>query len=229
MKVRDIMQPEVITVGLETTFVELVDKLLTHDISGLPVVDGEGRLLGIVTEADLVSKGAYGYRRRRALGLVADYLRGRDPQWVRKASGRTAGEVMTTAAATAGPDEEVGVAARRMLENRLKRLPVVEDGRLVGILTRHDLLQPYHRSDGAILADLDRLLADPLRVPERHEVRPSVAAGVVTLEGTAMWPSDVVLLEAVVARIPGVVAVENRLSPREAEPRLTGPVVPRLR
>ena len=90
---------------------------------------------------------------------------------------------------------------------------------MVGIVSRHDLLRPYY-ADAAVLADVERLLGDVLRVPETHEARPSVAAGVVTLDGTAQWPSDVVLIEAVVARVPGIVAVDNRLRAREPDPRL---------
>ncbi len=228
MKVRDVMTTPAITVGPDTPFAEIVDRLLSNDISGLPVVDDDGRLVGIVTEADLVSKEAYDHRRRRALGLVADYLRGRDPQWVRKAAGQTAADLMTAAPATASPEEGLAAASRRLLEEHHKRLPVVDDGRVIGIVSRHDLLQPFHRSDNAIAADITRLLADPLRVPETHDARPAVSAGVVTLQGTVLWPSDVLFLEAVVTRVPGVVAVENHLVAREVEPRVGGPLTPPL-
>lgn len=139
--VRDVMTTDVVTVGLDATYGEMVDHLLAHDISGLPVVDTDGILLGLVTEADLVSREAYGPERRRPLGLVADYLRGDDPGWLRKASGGTAGEIMTREVTIASPDDELRVAARRMLESGHKRLPVVAtDGRLVGIVSRRDVL-----------------------------------------------------------------------------------------
>jgi CBS domain-containing protein len=79
MEVRDIMTTAVVTVGPDAPFAEIVDRLLAHDISGVPVTEADGTLLGIVTEADLVSREAYGPERRRALGLVLDYLRDRDP------------------------------------------------------------------------------------------------------------------------------------------------------
>jgi CBS domain-containing protein len=139
--VRDVMTTDVVTVGSDATFGEMVDRLLSHDVSGLPVIDADGMLLGIVTEADLVSREAYGPERRRPLGLAVDYLRGRDPAWVRKASATTAREVMTTVVTTASPDDELRVAARRMLESGYKRLPgVAADGRLVGIVSRRDVL-----------------------------------------------------------------------------------------
>jgi CBS domain-containing protein len=135
------MTTYVVTADLDATYDEMVDRLLAHDISGLPVVDSDGVLLGLVTEADLVSREAYGPERRRSLGLIADHLRNRDPAWVRKASGTTAGEIMTHAVTTASPDDELRVAARRMLESGYKRLPVVTaDGRLVGIVSRRDVL-----------------------------------------------------------------------------------------
>jgi CBS domain-containing protein len=218
MKVRELMSSPAITVGPDATFHEVVDVLLTNEISGVPVVDASGQLLGMITEADLVAKDAYGYRRRRALGLITDYLRGHDPQWVRKSSGRRARDLMTAAAATASPEDEVAVAARHMLENQHKRVPVVEDGRVIGVVSRHDLLRPFHRSDADLQAEIEALLADMMRVPESHEASASVSGGVVTLEGTTRWPSDAAIIATVVGRVPGVVGVDNGLVARESEP-----------
>ena len=223
MKVRDVMSSPAITVRPDATFQEVVDALLANDISGLPVVDADGRLVGIVTEADLVSKEAYGFRRRRALALVADYLRGRDPQWVRKGSGRTARDVMTASPAVASPEDDLGAVARQMLESHHKRVPVVDDGRVVGLVSRQDLLRPYHRSDVELLAEVETLLGDVLRVPEGHDAKAMLEAGVVTLDGTARWPRDAAVIGEVVAAVPGVVAVDNRLVAREPEPTL-GPM-----
>lgn len=221
MKVRDVMSVPAITIGPDTPFPAIVDTLLNGDVSGVPVVDEAGRLLGVVTEADLVSKEAYGYRRRRALGLVIDYLRGRDPQWVRKAAGRTARDVMTASPATVSSNDDLAVAARHMLENHHKRLPVVDRGRVVGMVSRQDLLRPYHRSDDELVAEIETVLRDVMRAPDFHDAHPSARDGVVTLVGTTQWPSDVAIIEALAARVPGVVAVENRLVAREAEPSLT--------
>lgn len=229
MRVCDVMTSPVVTVTPDAKFADLVDRLLTANVSGLPVVDARGSLVGIVTEADLVSKEAYGYRRRRPLGLVSDYLRGHDPQWVRKAAGRTAREIMSAEVATASPDDDVAFAARLMLASHHKRLPVVDEGRVVGIVSRHDLLRPFGRGDDAVLKEIDDLLANVLRVPETHEASAAIAAGVVTLTGSVQWPSDIQLLEAVVARVPGVVAVDNRLTAREPDPRVTGVLQPPLR
>ena len=225
MKVRDVMSSPAITVGPDATFPDVVDVLLTNDISGVPVVDEAGTLLGMVTEADLISKAAYGFRRRRALGLLADYLRGRDPQWVRKGAGRTAREVMTAAPASVSPGDGLAVAARHMLENHHKRLPVVEDGRVVGLVSRHDLLRPLHRSDAELDGEVEALLGDIMRVPERHDAHAAVDAGVVKLAGTTQWPSDAAIIERLVSGIPGVVAVDNQLVAREPEPTVARPML----
>lgn len=221
MKVREVMRAPVITVGPDDSFHEVVGKLLDNDISGVPVVDGAGNLLGIVTEADLVSNEAYGYRRRRALALIGDYLVGRNPSWVAKSSARRAGDLMSGLTSTARPDDDLSVVARRMLEQGHKRMPVVQDGRLVGIVSRHDLLAPFSRTDQAVIADIRAVLADVTRVPETHQVTPTVADGLVTLEGSVRWPRDSALVEAMVAKVPGVVAVVNHLVAREAAPHLS--------
>jgi CBS domain-containing protein len=220
-QVRDVMTSSVITIAPSAKFPEVVDTMLTHDVSGLPVVDEAGRLLGMVTEADLISKEAYGVHRRRPLGLIVDFLCERDPQWIRKASGRTASELMTAAPTIAAPDDDVNVAAQRMLESHHKHLPVVDSGKLVGIVSRHDLLKPFHRTDADISAEIAELLADPMRVPETHQAQAFVNGGVVTLVGDVMYPSDATLIGNVVARVPGVVAVENLCRPGQPDPSVS--------
>ncbi|HKY77175.1 MAG TPA: CBS domain-containing protein, partial [Acidimicrobiia bacterium] len=191
--------------------------LMEHDVSGLPVVDRSGRLVGVVTEADLVSKEAYGRRRRRLLGVVSDALSG-DSRWAQKAEGLTAADVMTRQPQTAAPNEEVGRLARRMLERGIKRVPVVEDGRLVGIVTRHDLLRVFDRTDEHIEADIRARLASPVYTPEDQAVTFSVADGVVTLEGSVRFAGDRPVVEGMVRNVPGVVAVDSRLAYLEPNP-----------
>lgn len=220
MKVRDVMTSTVVTVTPDTPFPELVDRLLHYGISGLPVVDEDGHLVGIVTEADLVSKEAYGGRRRRALELLADLIAGRETRWASKGKGRTAAQVMTTKVETARPGDDLRAAARRLVENRLKRLPVVDDGKLVGIVSRTDLLRVLHRSDDDLARDVAQMLADPLRAPEEHTVEATVVDGVVTLRGTVHFPMDLPVLNAMVWRLPGVVDVCNEAISREPDPRI---------
>lgn len=220
VKVREVMTEKVVSVGPGTTYGEIVEVLLENDISGVPVVAKDGTLLGMVTEADLIAKEAYTGGRRRHLDLLRDHLAGHDPAWVDKAAARTAADLMSTEVDHIAPDADLAEAARLMLEGRHKRLPVCQDGKLVGIVSRHDLLKPFHRSDADIAADVGALLADPLRAPERHEASYAVHEGVVTLRGTTQFRSDASVLVAFVAGIPGVVAVEDELRPREKDPKV---------
>jgi CBS domain-containing protein len=229
MKVREVMTTDVITVRRDAPFKDVVELLLVNEVSGLPVVDADGVVVGMVTEADVVAKGAYPGPRRRTLSVLADVLAGRDVHWARKAGGTKAEELMNTPVLTASPDNDVRAAARAMVELRVKRLPVVEDGRLVGIVSRPDVLRAFHRSDREIEADIRERLASPFEVPEDHAVRFFVRDGVVTLEGSVHHESDARVVEGMVERVRGVVTVESRLAFQERDPRLTGPMVPPLR
>lgn len=153
--VSDVMSSPAITVGPEASFEEVVDAMLSHGISGLPVVGENDRLLGVITEADLISKDAYGEGHRRPLALIGAYLRGRDPQWLRKASGQTAEELMTWLPTWVAPGDDIAVAAKRMLESNHNRLPVVADGRVVGVIARHDLLKHASTSHGDAASQRD--------------------------------------------------------------------------
>lgn len=219
MRVHDVMTTTVVTITPDASFQEMVDLMIRLGVSGLPVVDAERRLVGMVTEADLISKEAYGGHRRRALEVVADLVAGGSTRWVTKAKGSTAGEVMATNVLTVRPGETIEAAARRMVEGGVKRLPVVEGDRLVGIVARTDLLRAMHRADDDIAADVRLLLADPLRAPDHHEVSATVRDGVVTLSGAVEFPHDVSLLAAMVWHLPGVVDVSSHVISRFPEPR----------
>jgi CBS domain-containing protein len=140
MKVADVMTRAVITVGPEASWQEVTRRMLDAGVSGVPVTDPEGSLLGIVTEADLMTKPAFGRRRQRSLAAFVELVTG-DAGLVAKAMAATAGDLMTAPAITASPGEGIGAAALRMLDRSLKHLPVVDRGRLVGIVSRRDLLR----------------------------------------------------------------------------------------
>jgi len=145
MEVQDVMTRQVVTVSEQTPYEEAVELLLTADVSGMPVIDRFGWVVGVVSEADLISKEAYTEPiHRRFLGLIGDS----SEAWSAKASGTTVGDVMSQDVVIASPDEDVRVVARRMLEKAVKRTPVVtRSGRLVGIVSRHDLLRAFHATD----------------------------------------------------------------------------------
>jgi CBS domain-containing protein len=227
MKIKDVMTTEVLTVREKATFKDIVDLLVEYRVSGVPVVDAEGTLLGLVTEADLVSKEAFDLRHRRPLSAVTELMSG-STRWSRKAAGLTADQVMTSRVVTARPDEDVRVAARRMLDRGVKRLPVVEDGKLVGIVSRQDLLRLFHRSDADILAELEVKLASPLWAPEDHAVTATVTDGVVTLRGRVRWSGEVPVIVGLASDVPGVVQVESEVTydaedGQERPPRIATP------
>jgi len=220
MKVHDVMTASVVTARPSTTIPRIVDDLIVHGISGLPVVDDERHVVGVVTETDLVAKEAFGPR-HRALGILGPLLRRRQNRWVVKANGRRARDVMTTPAITVRPDEDLRRAAARMVTLSLKRLPVVDgSGRLVGIVSQRDVLRLFHQADAEIALAVKRLLGDPLSTPDDHAVTVKVRNGEVTLKGSARCSLDVKLIETMVLDVPGVLDVHNQLTAREPDPVL---------
>jgi CBS domain-containing protein len=224
VKVRDVMTTQLVTVTPDTPYKAIVERSVLGDVSGVPVVDSSGQLVGIVTEADLVSKEAYGGRRRRALALLADVLSAREHHWVTKASGSTAADVMTRNAIVCRPGDDVRVAARRLLESGIKRMPVVDEtGDLVGIVSRKDILQAFTRSDDAIAADVGALLVTHPNRPDDCHVHYAVADGVVTLTGDVRYDWDKAIVVSLVREVEGVIDVMSQLHNREADPHGPSP------
>ena len=179
--VKDVMTTEVVVVRSETTFKELAAALRRYRVSALPVVDDAGRVLGVVSEADLLVKEALADP-----GLVAELVHHKD---VRKAEGLTAGDLMTCPPVTAAPDDSIEQAARMMHFMRVKRLPVVNSGgQLVGIVSRADVLAVFDRSDEDIHANIvDTMLLHEFLIDPR-QFRVTVESGVVTMEETRRPP-----------------------------------------
>jgi CBS-domain-containing membrane protein len=218
--VADIMTRTVVTAREDASLPELVDQMVRCGISGIPIVDTDSHLVGIVTEADLISKPAYGGTpHRRPLAIIGDLLRGHERRWQAKAEGMTTAEIMTTKVETARPWESVRAAARRMVNSGVKRLPVVDDDRLVGIVSRADVLRSMHCTDEVLQAEIAAALGDPMGVPEMTLVETSVTDGVVTLRGTVRYPIDLPVLTAIVWSFPGVVEVHNEATAREPNPQ----------
>ena len=223
MKVRRMMTADVVSVEPDTPFKEVVEQMVGAGVSGLPVVDDRGSLVGIVTEADLVAKEAFPGQCPRALALLADVLSAREHHWVTKTRGWTAGDVMTRSVETCTPDEEVRVALRRMLAHGIKRIPVLEDGRLVGIVSRHDILRTLVRSDAEITEDVNRRLKEAPDRPEDHHVTCTVEDGKVTLTGDVRYAWDEQILVAMIRGVDGVIDVVSRIRHRETNLNLPRP------
>jgi CBS domain-containing protein len=218
MNVKDVMTNQVVAVRRGATFKEMAATLRRFRVSAFPVVDEHQRVIGVVSEADLLAKEAL------ADPGVIDGMRHHTD--VRKAEGVTAGDLMTHPAVTVRPDDTVEHAARLMYTLRIKRLPVVDaGGGLVGLVTRTDLLSVYERSDEEIRQEiLDQvILHERLEDPRQFAV--TVADGVVTLQGS---PETVALGHDIVRKVrhvPGVVAVRDRLSyPDDYSVPVAGPL-----
>jgi CBS domain-containing protein len=221
MRVRDIMTTTVVTATMATTFQELVDLMFRHGVSGIPVIDDDRRPLGVVTEADLIAKEAY----RSFLHRAPDASIGQhENTWAAKARGLRAGDLMTEPARTVRPDDLVRMAAARMVASGVNRFPVVDDaGRLVGIVSRNDVLRIFHRSDDEIRLAVAGALDDPLLVPEGHGVSATVDGGVVTLDGFVQLPSHIRIVDGTIRDVVGVVDVVSHLTATNAPTSPTAP------
>jgi CBS domain-containing protein len=198
------MTQDVATVRPEAPLKEVAALLAEKRISGVPVCDADGALVGVVSEADIVVKeeGLEPARKRS----LASSLRG--DSRVQKIAAATAGEAMTSPAVTIAPRRQVSEAARLMTERSVNRLPVVEDGTLVGIVTRADLVAAFARSDGDIRREIvDELLVRTLWI-EPGLLRVDVDEGNVTISGQVETQTELELASAFIRRVPGVVDVD---------------------
>jgi CBS domain-containing protein len=219
VRVRDVMTPLPVTVESNATVKQVAHLILERGIGCVPVVERGDVLVGVVAEGDLISREGFPTGRSRHLADLIDEARsGRLHHWAVRAGGLTAGEVMSTEVVTCGPDEPIPVVTRRMLRADVRALPVVENGHLAGIVSRHDVLRLYDRSDEDVRRHVENLISDPLWFPEDQRIDVSVADGVVVLTGSVRYERDVAVAAAIVRQIPGVVEVDNRLVGREPDP-----------
>ena len=207
--VKDLMTPQVVTIGPKTPFKEIVARLANHRVSAVPVVNDDGLVLGVVSEADLLLKEEFPdpdadtplfWTKRRRLE--------RD-----RAAATTARDLMSVAVVSIAPDATVAEAARRMHTAGVKRLPVLDEGgRLVGILSRADLLKVFNRPDQAIRREImdEVIVGEFMMDPNRFFIH--VTDGVVVLQGRVERRSLLPSLVRAVNSVEGVVRVKNRLS-----------------
>jgi CBS domain-containing protein len=214
MKIADIMSTEVVTVSPGTSLKDVAQLLIDHKISGVPVVDDAGGVLGVVSETDLIVK-ERGVPRDHG-GPLAWLVDPIDLSERVKLEARIAGQAMTSPAVTIAPRRPISAAAERMLERRINRLPVVSDGgRLVGIVTRADLVRAFTRSDAEVAREIrSEVLGDQMLLDE-HAVEVEVAAGEVLLTGEIGRRSQAALLPRLAGRVAGVVRVDSKLTWRE--------------
>lgn len=220
MNAADVMTPDVITVQTHTPLDQIVALMLNHGISGLPVMDGEA-LVGIVTEGDLLRRVELGTTPHRphwlelfsaATPLAAEYAR---------THGRKAGDMMTADVVTVGEDTPLADIVDLLESRRIKRVPVLREGKLVGIVSRANLLRALARQLKPAMPqvpDDERIRAVLLHELRQHKwgafvarLEVAVTNGVVTLAGIVNSEEQRTALRVAAENVPGVLRVEDRL------------------
>ncbi|MFI9626039.1 CBS domain-containing protein [Streptomyces sp. NPDC052042] len=204
--VDDVMTKTVVTVTPDTEFKEIVAVMERWKVTAVPVVDEGARVIGVVSEADLLTKEEFHAHR---IGMIEQMRRLADTA---KAGAVRAGDLMTSPAVTVRPDAPLPRAARLMADRRVKRLPVVDErGDLKGIVSRADLLKVFLRPDDALADEVRHEVVDRLFPAADRPVEVSVARGVVTLSGRVPDSSLIPVAARLARSVEGVVDVDCRL------------------
>ncbi|MGW5342016.1 CBS domain-containing protein [Streptomyces sp. NPDC004050] len=204
--VSDVMTKTVVTVTPEADFKEIVAAMELWKVTAVPVIEGEGHVVGVVSEADLLPKEEF---RGHRPGLIEHVIH---PSGTAKAGSLHAGALMTRPAVTVRPDATLSQTARLMAERRVKRLPVVDaDGTLKGIVSRSDLLKIFLRSDDDLAAEVLREVVERVFPLSRQDVKIDVTHGVVTLTGHVRDAHLIPLATRLAQAVEGVVDVRCRL------------------
>ena len=208
-RVDDVMTTDVVTVFEDTVFKEIVDVLTGRGVSTVPVVDGARRVLGVVSEADLLHKLDFAGEE-----LAVRLLEGRGYRPAQEmAAGDTAGELMKSPAVTVPADMTVMEAARVMLAEEVKRLPVVDQaGTLVGIVARRDLLAAFLQPDLAIRDEVIEQVFKRAMWVDPTNVTVEVHDGMVTLAGELDRKSLLPVAVRLTRGVDGVIDVDDRLA-----------------
>lgn len=210
MRVGDVMHGPVVTVRPDASLREVAGLLVEHRISGLPVVDEAGVVLGVVSEADFVVKEGGTEPRHGWLERLFGETEAEQAE-LAKVRAATAREAMTAPAITVEVDTPVRDAARIMTERQVNRLPVTDGGRLVGIVTRADLVRCFVRTDDQLRASIvEEVLHREMWLDER-DVTIEVDGGVVTVRGAVEKRSDAAILARLIRDVPGVIDIRDEV------------------
>jgi CBS domain-containing protein len=220
MKAADVMTHKVVSVNPDTPVAEAVRLMLRDDISGLPVVDSLGRLVGIVTEGDFLRRAETDTERRRQRWLTFLLGPGRLAQEYVHTHGRKVAEVMTSDVVSVTESVPLGKIVRLMERRRIKRVPVIRDGKLVGIVSRADLVRAMASLAGDVVAssadDSDirtRLLVELEKQPWAPHVSTNILVhnGIVHLWGVIFAEEQRQAMVVAAENVPGVKGVEDHL------------------
>jgi CBS domain-containing protein len=208
--VRDVMSSPVVHIPPNAPVKAVAELLLSERVSGVPVVDAHGHLLGVVSEEDLLAKQIDLPASAHVPWLSGGHF---SHEFRRRREALTAEGLMSTPVTCVHPDTTLRQAAKTMYLRHLKRLPVLAGGSLVGIVSRADLLRVYLLPDEHLRRDAEHLVHGTLAMGAAA-VAVTVQEGVITLEGEVPTHSEADLLVRLLGRLDGVVAMEARLTGR---------------
>lgn len=204
MRVSELMTTDVLTATPEMRLKDAALSMSDNSVSGLPVVDSDYRVIGILTEADFVARAGSQSR----AGLL-DWILGHD---VTPPEAETVGEAMQRSVHTIGADALHGEAAWLMQKKKVKRLPVVDaDGALVGVVSRSDILKVFTRTDAAIRSEILERVVRRVVMPDSDDLEVAVENGMVCLSGTVATRTEALLLRELSAVVDGVIGLDSKL------------------
>ncbi|MEU8251327.1 CBS domain-containing protein [Nonomuraea sp. NPDC048916] len=223
MTVKDVMTGQVASVRGDTPFKDIAETLISGGISAVPVVDAGNRVIGMVSEADLLRKEEFREQFYREGYQPPLRARLRHPKGRQKAAGDTAAELMSSPAITISPEASAVSAARLMDSRDVKRLAVVEPGgKLVGIVSRRDLVKLFLRGDEEIATEVRDEILDRALWVDTSSVTVEVHQGVVTLGGSMDRRSETGIAVRMTQRVNGVVDVIDKLAWKQDDSKWEG-------
>ena len=223
MKAKDVMTRYVISITPDSSIAQAIARMVNHGVSGMPVIDEDGRLLGMITESDFLRRvetdtdsERQSSRRWGELLLGA----GAGAEVYSRTHGRRVRDVMSEEVITASPDASLGDIVGLMEQNAIKRIPVLEDGRVVGVVSRSDLMtavaerlnevKPHPASDQAIRARISSEMKQQTWAP-LHSVKVTVHEGIVELNGIVYDERQRSALHVLVRNVDGVSDIRDKL------------------
>jgi CBS domain-containing protein len=227
MKAMDVMVRDIVTVKPETDVATAIKLLVENDISALPVVDHTGMVVGVISEADLVRRTEIGTDKQRPWWLEALTPGSILAEEFSKSHGRTVGEIMSPHVVSASEDASLGEIAALLERHRIKRVPIIKDGKLVGIVSRSNLIQalalasrprrpdPAAEQDRNIRLELLSRLSDQ-KWTDFGSRNVIVSGGVVHLWGLVGSPEERTALVALAEGVRGVIGVSDEMIPSYA-------------
>jgi CBS domain-containing protein len=212
MRVQDVMTTDVSTIGPDGLVKDAAIEFVQRRISGMPVVSSDGKVIGVISETDILPKES---GEQRGGGLLQWFL-DPDDSWInRRFDAVVVEDAMSSPALTILPERPLAEAAKVMLDEDVNRLPVVDpDGLLVGLVSRGDLIRAFARPDAEIRREIQEDVIHGAMWIDPKALDVTVTSGIVTLKGEVSSEADAELLPTFARKIPGVVDVHSTLTYR---------------